>query len=180
MMQTANHEIKFENVDWAARNRDAKQSKKDKKRSLTPTKEKDFEHVETISLTPPMMQAPAPSQPKPAYHSPPRLNLQSPPQYQGAPGGGLNIQYPDEKREMVSLIHPSLCQKLTICRTRRVHGNQLTHLHLTMFPTRNSRMSSSTKIVEIGNHNALSQTSTMSHLRTIKMSPAAHGPAGSG
>jgi len=105
MMQTANHEIKFENVDWAARNREAKQSKKDKtdkKRSLTPTKDKDFEHVETISLTPPMAQAPAPSQPKPTYYSPPRLNLQSPPQYQGAPAGGLNIQYPDEKKEMVS------------------------------------------------------------------------------
>ncbi|KAG9245297.1 hypothetical protein BJ878DRAFT_479344 [Calycina marina] len=97
------HDIKFETVDWAAKNRDSKREKKDRKRSLTPTKEKELDnvHVETISLTPSMVQAKdmQMQQPKPAYYSPPRLNLQSPPQYQGA-AGGLNIYNPDEKRGM--------------------------------------------------------------------------------
>ncbi|KAH8600967.1 hypothetical protein B0O99DRAFT_295086 [Bisporella sp. PMI_857] len=102
-------DIQFQNIDWAAVNRDEKKSKKEKKekkRTLTPTKdtkdkkEKDFEHVETISLTPPTVSAPNPNpqQPKPTYYSPPRLNLRTPPQYQGAQAGGLGIQYPEEKK----------------------------------------------------------------------------------
>ena len=97
MMQGPHHDIKFGDVDWAARNKSTK-GKKGAKRQLTPTK-KNFDHVENISLTPP------PNPPKPTYYSPPRLNLQSPPQYQGI-GGGLGIQYPDEKRGMVSFILP--------------------------------------------------------------------------
>ena len=107
MHETKSNDIKFESVDWEKRNQQEKKTK-DGKRTITPTRPavKEVEYVETINLTPPMAHRAPPAAatqvPKPTYYSPPLVKIASPPAYQGA-GGGLGIQYYEEKRDMVSL-----------------------------------------------------------------------------
>jgi hypothetical protein len=110
MNEPKTSDIKFESVDWEKRNQQENRTK-DGKRTITPTRiaTKEVEYVETINLTPPMAhQAPpttATQVPKPTYYSPPMVKMASPPPYQSAVGGGLGIQYYEEKRDTVSLPH---------------------------------------------------------------------------